>query len=239
MNRRLVAVLLGLVVPFALCAALYPARSSVPNTDDALALVVVVVAVATFGVRLAGLVAALSAGVSFDLLLTVPYGSLSIHSRQDVETVLLLVIVGVAVTEIAAQGWRQRGRAAVRARYLDDLRQAVTAPGPPTETIDRVSGLLVDVLGLASCRFEPGPGPAAPELTADGTVRWGEALWDVAAEGLPLQTETALPVSRDDVRYGRFLLTSQLGSRPDRTELLVAVLLADQVAATLAVHRVG
>jgi len=80
----------GLVAPLALAAVLIPFRDSFPNTDAALALVLVVVAVAAAGRRLAGVVAAVSAAAWFDLFLTVPYGrvvaaGLTLGHRADWE----------------------------------------------------------------------------------------------------------------------------------------------------------
>lgn len=237
MNRTVTALVLGVLLPFAVCAALYPARNSVPNTDAALVCVAVVVAVATLGIRLAGLVAALSAGLSFDLFLTSPYGSFSIHSKQDVETVLLLLVVGVAVTEIAAQGWRQHRRVGDQAAYLDGLHQAIAAVStglPSPELITRTVKTLTAVLDLQNCRFVPGTAVSQPELIADGTVRWGDASWDVEHEGLPLQAETALVVRSGSTVHGQFLLSPKLDSRPGLTQRLVAASLASQVGAALA-----
>ncbi len=237
MNRKVVAIVLGMLLPFAVCAALYPARDSLPNTDAALVCVAVVVAVATFGIRWAGLVAALSAGISFDLLLTSPYGSLSIHSRQDVETVLLLLVVGIAVTEIAAQGWRQHRRVGDQAAYLEGLHQAIAAVSTgvaTTELIARTNRSLISVLDLERCRFVAGPTVNQPEMTTDGAVRWGDASWDVEHEGLPLQAETALAARSGNAVFGQFLLVPKLDSRPDRTRRLVASSLAGQVGAALA-----
>jgi hypothetical protein len=53
-GRDKAAVLAGLAAPLALAAVLVPFRTSLPNTDAALALVLVVVAVAAAGHRLAG-----------------------------------------------------------------------------------------------------------------------------------------------------------------------------------------
>ena len=57
-NRDRLAVLAALAVPLALAAILVPFRTSFPNTDAALALILVVVAVAANGDRLAGVLAA-------------------------------------------------------------------------------------------------------------------------------------------------------------------------------------
>jgi hypothetical protein len=66
LSRDRLAVLAGLVAPLALTVILVPFRASFPNTDAALALLLVVVAVAGNGYRLASVLAALSAPVWFD-----------------------------------------------------------------------------------------------------------------------------------------------------------------------------
>ena len=103
--------LAGLAAPLALAALLVPFRGSFPNTDAALALILVVVAVAANGYRLAGILAAVSAAAWFDFFLTQPYERFAITRRADIETTILLLVIGVAVTEIAVWGRRAaRGR---------------------------------------------------------------------------------------------------------------------------------
>ena len=116
-SRDRLAVLAALAVPLALAAILIPFRTSFPNTDAALALILVVVAVAANGDRLAGVLAAVSAAVWFDFFLTRPYERFSITSRSDIETTVLLLVIGVAVTELAVWGRRQH-TAAEQARRL-------------------------------------------------------------------------------------------------------------------------
>jgi len=106
-QRDGVAILAGLAAPLVLAAILVPFRASFPNTDAALALILVVVAVAANGYRLAGILAAVSAAVWFDFFLTRPYERFTITRREDIETTLLLLVIGVAVTEIAVWGRRQ------------------------------------------------------------------------------------------------------------------------------------
>jgi K+-sensing histidine kinase KdpD len=89
-----------LAAPLALTAILIPFRDSFPNTDAALALVLVVAAA---GYRLAGVLAALSAAVWFDFFLTVRYERFTITRRTDIETTKLILAVGIAVTEIAVR----------------------------------------------------------------------------------------------------------------------------------------
>src|SRR5207302_11068588 len=79
-----------------------------------------VAAVAAWGHRLAAFVAAASAAVCFDVLHTRPYYSFSITGRNDVITTALLLIVGVAVGELAV--WSRKQQAAAAAGSEDIAR---------------------------------------------------------------------------------------------------------------------
>ena len=241
LTRDRVAVLAGVLGPPALCAVLVPFRHSFANTDAALVLVAGIVAVASLGNRLGGWLAAISAGIWFDFFLTKPYEHFSITSRTDVETTLLLFVVGVGVTEIAVWGRRQHARAGQQAAYLAGLHaasEAVAAGGSPTELADRVGQLLTDILGLQKCHFHFGTGRGNPRLQHDGTLTWGGTHWDVDNKGFPLNEETELLVSAGGRFWGRrFLMTPAPESRPNLTQRLVAVSLADQVGAALDEYR--
>src|SRR5262249_33297523 len=133
-RRDTQAVLAGLAAPLALAAILVPFRGSFPNTDAALAMILVVVAVAANGYRLAGILAAVSAAAWFDFFLTQPYERFTITRRADIETTILLLIIGIAVTELAVWGRRQQSAASRRAGHLRGINaaaQSVAARGPP------------------------------------------------------------------------------------------------------------
>ncbi|MFE6968303.1 DUF4118 domain-containing protein [Isoptericola sp. NPDC057653] len=227
----------ALVVPLVACAVLAVFRESVANTNAALGLVLVVVAIAATGRRLAGVVAALSCGVWFDFFLTEPYQRLTIDDPADVETAVLLLVVGIVVTEIALWGRRQQATASERAGYLDGIVTAArtVADGASTDgLVGAVERQIVDVLGIDECRFDRGTGSNLPRLHRDGSVtRHGHPV-DVERDGLPVDDRTELLVEYGGVVHGRFLLTASTGvSRPDLDRRLVAVTLAGQVAAAL------
>ena len=75
-------------VPLVVAALLSLVRDSVSAAAAVLVLVLVVVAASSTGVRAAGLVAALSSGVFFDLFLTRPYGTLAVDNPDDVEALV-------------------------------------------------------------------------------------------------------------------------------------------------------
>jgi K+-sensing histidine kinase KdpD len=230
LSRDHLAVLAGFAAPLALTAILVPFRGSFANTDAALALILIVVAVAAAGNRPGGYVAAVSAAVWFDFFLTRPYERFTINRAADVETTVLVLLIGIAVTEIAVWGRRQHADAGRRAGYLDginDAARAAAAGESAAALIDRLTGSLTRLLGLRSCEFQYGvAGIGRPaRLDRDGSVQGGS--W-VSGTGVELLAESAGRLQ------GRFLMQPGPGEIPSREQLLVAVALADQAGAALA-----
>ena len=126
------------------------------NTSAALVLVLVVVAVGVAGDRVAGVLAALSAAAAFDYFLTVPYYQFAILDRDDVETAVLLLAIGIAVTEISLWGKRQQSLSSRREGYLTGVAHAarMAADGSSTEDlIATVERMITDVLDLDDTRY--------------------------------------------------------------------------------------
>jgi K+-sensing histidine kinase KdpD len=238
LRKRYLAVFAGLAAPLALTAILVPFRTSFPNTDAALVLILVVVAVAALGSRPAGILAALSAAVWFDFFLTRPYERFSITRTSDIETTVLILVIGVAVTEIAVWGRRQHLAATRRAGYLAGINLAagaVAAGSSASALVGDVSDRLVRLLSVRDCRFEYGvAGLGRPaRLRQDGqVVTPDQRVLAVDRDGLPATTE--LLVEYGGVLRGRFLLAAGPDARPTEEQRLVAVAFADQVGAALA-----
>jgi K+-sensing histidine kinase KdpD len=245
MMRRLIrrdqlAILAAVAAPLLLTLILVPFRTSLPNTDAALVLILVVVAVAALGYRLAGVLSAVSAAVWFDFFLTRPYEQFTITRAADIETTVLILVIGVAVTEIAVWGRRQHVAASRRAGYLEGINaaaEAVAVGGSPSALIDQVCAQLTRLLSLRSCRFEYGvAGLGRPaRLQHDGQLAPAGPAGEVERDGLPADTE--LLVENNGILQGRFLMSPQPGSRPTLEQRLVAVAFADQVGAALAASR--
>ena len=237
--------LAGLAAPLALAAVLVPFRGSFPNTDAALAMLLVVVAVAANGDRLAGVLAAVSTAVWFDFFLTQPYERFTITRRTDIETTVLLLVIGVAVTEIAVWGRRHYAIASRRAGYLDGINnaaRAVATGGSAPALIDQVSSQLMQLLSLRSCIFQYGmAGLGRPaRLHRDGSVTFGNRRWAEDGEDFPADADVELLVEGGGIFQGRFLMTPAPGARPALERRLLAVAFADQVGAALASsHPVG
>jgi K+-sensing histidine kinase KdpD len=238
-SRDNVAVAAGLVGPLALAAILVPFRTNFANTDAALAMILLVVAVAAAGNRLAGYVAAISAAAWFDFFLTRPYEQFTINRATDIETTVLLLVIGVAVTEIAVFGRRQHAAASRRAGYLDginDAARAVASGASPATLTDRIAASLVELLSLRSCQFQYGvAGIGRPaRLEHNGHVVYQGQTYDLRLVNLPADTDIELLVESGGRLRGRFLMRPEPDAQPTREQLLVAVALADQAGAAMA-----
>ena len=237
LRRRFIgAVRLGaVIVPIAVAALLAALGSSITTATATLVLVLVVVAFAAVGDRVAGLLAAVSSGLWFDFFLTEPLRQFAISDPDDVEVVVLLVIVGAAVGEIAMWGQRQNERAARRRGYLDGVLEtadpAATAGVSAEELARRTGDRIIAVLEVDRCRFVPDAVPprAAPVLRRDGSVHRDGVDLAVEREGLPTDVETWLAAP---AAHGYFRITAASRvARPTREQRRVAVLLAAQFAA--------
>jgi hypothetical protein len=241
-DRDRAAVVAGLLAPLAISAALVPVRDRLSAANAALVLVVVVVAVASLGNRVAGVVGAVSAAVWFDFFLTQPYQRFTITSADDVTTAVLLLAVGIAVSQLSAYARRLRVVTITNADYLLRLQQVmqlVQSRAEVNAVVNQVRSQLIEVLDLAGCRFEYGVLIGRhPRLTSDGSLSVGRGRLDPDREGLPAE-EIELRVQSADRYHGRYLLQSPGGARPSLQARLVAVALADQVAAAFSAAGTG
>lgn len=235
-NFRLWVVAGSAIAPFALCWVVGLAPDSVPAASVAVGLVVLIVAAAATGVRAGGLVAAASSAVWFDFFLTRPYRSLTMDSAEDVEVAVLLAVVGVAVTELALWGQRQRADVGRQRGYLDGVMataESVARDDLGTAT-SSVAARIREVLDLDRCEFVAAHTlPGGPVLDRDGSLSGAAGSLDVDRAGLPVDRVVVLPVRRGGSVLGYFELTAASHvARPDAQRRRVAVLLADQVAAS-------
>jgi hypothetical protein len=196
----------------------------------ALLLVVVVVGVAALGNRAAGGLAAIGAAVWFDFFFTLPYGRFTIRRASDITTFALLLVVGLAVSQLAARARRLKLITITDARYLAQIHETA-ALGQSPRAADVIAGHVRDqltaLLDLQGCRYEHGMLLGhPPRLEPDGTIRIHRGRWDADESGLPSE-ETELRVFSNGQYLGRFMLTPKPGSRPSLQARLVAVTLAD------------
>ena len=151
--------------------------------------------------------------------------------------VALLLVVGVAVSQLVAYARRLKVVAITDAGYLAQIHQtaALTQTAKsPDEVIDRVRQQLTGLLDLQKCRFEYGVLLGhPPRLEADGTVVTKHGRWNGDEAGLPGEA-IELRVSGSGQYHGRFMIRPKPGSRPSLQARLVAVTLADQAGRALA-----
>jgi hypothetical protein len=230
----------ALAGPVLAALVLVPLRDEIRTSNVSLVLVVVVVIAAVLGGRVGGAVAALVSMAAFDFFFTRPYDSFTINSRDDVETAVLLLVVGLIVGEVVVRARRshavaQESRAeVVRVRRLSEL----AAGGEPAgRLIGIVQGELVSLLPVRECRFEPLPfRHTVPELTHQGVRIPGSD----EPRGGDSDRTVALPVFGEGRPVGRFVLQLETGSTgievpPEDRALALA--LADQLGTVLA-HEV-
>jgi len=237
LTRDRIAILAAVTAPLAAAAVLLPFRGSWPNTNVALLLVVVVVAVAAMGNRVAGALAAVGAAIWFDFFFTLPYYRFTIRSSADVTTAVLLLVTGMAVSQLAARVRQLKVVAITDAGYLTQIHETASLAKSarfPDAVVDHVNGELTRLLDLEGSRFEYGSLLGhPPRLEPDGTVSVGHSRWDIEQWGLPGQ-EIELRTFGNGQYYGRFMLKAKPGSKPSLQARLVAITLADQAGRALA-----
>jgi len=230
----------ALVLPAVVAGLLSTIRGSTTPATVALSLVLVVVAAAATGDRVAGFVASVSSALWFDFFATEPLHRFAIRSATDLQVTILLMLIGLAVTEIALWGYRAQAKASRRTGYLDGVlrtAEGATASRDSREAlVESVADQISGVLEVASCRYVDGPvhDDRYAVLDHDGNVTRGGRQLDVDRHGLPTDEQTALLVLQRGHTVGYFLITAaSITAYPSLEQRRVAVLLADQVAAAM------
>jgi hypothetical protein len=231
------------VAPVAVSLVLIPLRDEVVPANESLVLVVVVLVAAIVGGRLGGVVAALVAAASFDFFFTRPYYSFSIDTRDDIETTVVLLIVGLAVGEIVTRSRRSGRLATERAADLRQMRThaRLGAGGePPSQLIHVAETELLELLGAGACWFERPPYPVTLPTLGHGHVTvWGDESGVARLDPAPSPL-LALAVFGGGREQGRLVLEfagdQRLADIDTRTRAL-AVGLADRLGTALAHAR--
>lgn len=206
--RLRVAYVAAIVLPFAIGALMIPLRDEL-DQSTALILVVPVLMVALAGGIWPGLLAALSATVAFDVLLTRPYFGFAIHDDDDVVAAATLLIVGAVVGTVASRLARVDTRAGARRRTIGQFTSFVTAiangAADDQTIIDDAASAISDILGLADCEWRAGKAPTtAPTILPDGQLM--AYLSDLSEDRARLPALTELPVATGAADLGRFVL---------------------------------
>jgi K+-sensing histidine kinase KdpD len=225
------------LLPIAVGTALVPLRNELVSTNLALILVVFVVFGGVIGGRLGGALAAVTAALSFDFFLTRPYLSLNIESADDVETTVLLLLVGLIVGQLtvryqAHRAAAERGREEIH--QLSRIAELVARGEDPADVLLAAQTELTTLLGLEASRFEASPaGTALARLERSGAVT-GRREWRFAGQDFTLPKEgIELAVLSHGRQIGRFVLIPRPGIGVSREARVVAVAIADEVGAAL------
>ena len=240
-SRSLSYGLAGTAAAIGVGGLLVPVRDVIGNTNVALVLVVVIVAAAALGGRLAGAMTAAAACLSFNFFHTRPLYTLRVHSDNDIWTIALLFVIGLAVGEVACFARTNRTRAIVdrgALAHLEAIGAMVAEDLPPDTVWPAVRAALVDELRLVDATFEPEGQPASPlpVLERNGTVDVSVMYW--TREGMELPRDgVVLPVSAGPVSYGHIALEPAPGRGTTPDQRRVAIALVDLLAVTHDRHR--
>jgi hypothetical protein len=232
------SVFLGGLAPIGVAAGLVSLRGHVANADIALVLVVLVVAAAAAGGRGAGALAAVVSTMAFDFFHTRPYLSLKITSAEDIQTTALLLVVGLAVGQMALIV-RHRSRDAAESRVAVESLYRVAEQAARDSDVEHLTEVvraeLTGLLSLARCSFHTGPPPAGVSVLepsgwmVDSNVhRYTQAGEQLPGAGL------AIPVRNGGELQGHVLCVPVPGSSVPFGRRRVAITLADQFASALA-----
>ncbi|MFD4972980.1 SpoIIE family protein phosphatase [Streptomyces sp. NPDC058424] len=117
--RGLTALLAAAAVPLAVCVLLLPVRGAVSEANVVLILMLVVAVVAALGHRGAAVLTAVSAAAWFIYFFTTPYESFTrFNNADDIATAGQLLVVGLAVSQLARRYSRERAIATTLQRSL-------------------------------------------------------------------------------------------------------------------------
>jgi K+-sensing histidine kinase KdpD len=229
---------LGAVLPIAVAGLLVGVRGEIVNANVALVLVLVVVLAAVVGGWRAGALAAVMSALSFDLLHTRPYLRLTIASDDDVETTILLLIVGLSVGFLASRARAARQAAAAgqtEVRRIHRVAELAARGAAAEDMLLAAQDELTAALALRRCRFEAPPFEVLlPRVERNGTVT-GTVDRHFARGELELPREgVELPVLARGQPIGRFVLEPTPGVGVSLEQRVVAIAIADQVGAVLA-----
>jgi Domain of unknown function (DUF4118) len=228
----------ALLGPLALSGLLVAFRGDVFPTNAALVLVLPVLAAAIVGGRWGGAVSAVVAALCFDFFFTRPYYSFTISRRDDVETTIVLLAVGLVVGELVVRARRSQRLAAASGRQVDQIRRVAelaAGGGSSSRLIDVVERELVDLLGARGARFERPPFDTVLPRLGHGLVTIPAADGD--SPPLGPGNEVELPVWGRGREIGRLVLVmpwDSVGVGIPSDDRALAVALVDQLGAVLA-----
>jgi K+-sensing histidine kinase KdpD len=230
----------GVAVAIGAGGLLVPVRDVIGNTNVALVLVVVIITAAAFGGRLAGVMTAGAACLSFNFFHTEPLHTLRVRSDKDIWTIALLFLIGLVVGQLNMFARRNQTKAIIESAgvaHLEKVGALVAEDQPPSTVWPAVQSALLDELRLLDATFEPGDHPASSMKIIERSGRFDDKVTFWSPEGIELPRDgVALPVSAGTRSYGRIVLAPSPGRGTTRDQRRVAVALADLLAVSLDRH---
>jgi hypothetical protein len=228
--------------PMLVVGALVSFRDDIASANIALVFVVVVVLGAAVGTRWSGAIAALISAMSYDFFFTHPYQSLKIESSDDIQTTVLLLVIGLIVSELVifSRGHRraseQRRDAITRLHRVAEL---VASDAAPEDVVRAVQDEVTGLLSLRGCRFERPPFTSElPHLERNGAIGGDHLHWMGGEYALPTRG-AEIPVLGRGQTFGRLVLEPDPSVGVSIEERVVAVALSDQLGAALAADAGG
>jgi K+-sensing histidine kinase KdpD len=223
--------------PIAIAGALVPFRNDIEHTTCVLILVVVVVLAAMAGGRATGALGAIVAAASFDFFLTKPYLSLRIEGAADIETTVMLLVIGLLVGEMVVWAKRSRRAAQQAAEEIGRFRRVseqAAKGGSIDDLVHTVEAELIGLLHLETCHFEQGaPTTTQPRLERTGALTEHHRRFAGTEFALPREG-VILPVIGNGRTLGHLVMEPEPDVGVSLESRVVAVALADQLGAVLA-----
>jgi Domain of unknown function (DUF4118) len=232
----LAAAVLG---PLAVSGVLVAFRGELFPTNAALVLVLAVLGAAIVGGRLGGALAAVVAALCFDFFFTRPYYSFTIDRRDDIETTMVLLAVGLAVGEVVVRLRRSRRIASKSRREVEQIQRVAelaAGSGPESRLITIVEREITALLGARGARFEPPPYSTALPRIGHGVLTVPPGGNGNASPPVGPHNEVELLVSGHGRELGRLVLVlprDSSGATLPADDRALAVALVDQLGAAL------
>jgi K+-sensing histidine kinase KdpD len=234
-SRRVGSYILAVALPTASAAAMIPIRA-----DHGLAAVVILVMpvliVAVLGATGPAVIAAVTASLAYDLLLTAPYYHVKMDEFDEIVAAISLGTVGLVVGVLTSRLVRLAARDAARRTeitHLVEFARVASTAATEHELVDAACRHIAGVLALRQCRWSPGyHGDVGPVLLPNGNIMGFVLSLNPDRAMLPSSLE--LPASVGATELGRFILTSEPDHISSREERLTAASIAALFASALA-----
>jgi hypothetical protein len=232
-----VALAIAGLAPIAVAALLVTVRSELVAANLALIMVIVVVGAAVIGGRAGGAIAAVVSVIAYDFFLTEPYLSFRIESADDIETTILLLVIGLVVGQLVTVG-RRHGKEAEEAHEeitrLHRVAELAAGGARADDLISAVEAEVAALLGATSCRYEEHPfGLPLVRLERNGAI--GTSSRRLVGDDFALPGEgIEIPVVGAGKQVGRLVVEPGRDVGVSLERRVVAVALADQLGAALA-----